>query len=89
MGSLSGDRRRSFKIFGKHFKKELDQNGPLYAHMVWTWVFVFTPAVIFGFIGFIAILINTQEPIIIIGGVVALFIVIRFYFLARPKLGSD
>jgi hypothetical protein len=70
------------------FEKDLRNHGPLYAYMVWTWKRVFTPAVAIALFGFIMILLSTWG-IVIWGGLIALTVVILYYFIARPLLGTD
>ncbi len=74
---------------GSQFHEDRKNNGSLYAYMVWTWRFVFTPAVFLGLLGFLAVLINTQNEPAIIGGVVVILCVLGYYILMRPKLGTD
>lgn len=71
------------------FEEDWEQRGPLYAYMVWTWEYVFAPAIAFGVVGFAAILLNTQEVAVTVGGLAAIVVVLGYYVITRPKLGTD
>jgi phosphohistidine phosphatase SixA len=74
---------------GKAFEQHLQANGVLYALMIWTWNRVFSPAVVFALIGFVAILIGTGNWWLIGGGLLALGTVAAYYYWYRPRLGVD
>ena len=83
------DRPQRRKAWSKEFEKNLRYHGPLYAHMLWVWNFVFTPAVIITLIGFVAILIKTGNKYVIGLGSAVLVTVSIYYQRTRPRLGSD
>ena len=74
---------------GKAFEQHLRTNGPLYALMIWTWDHVFTPAVALNLVGFVTLLISTDNYIVLTGGLAAIVAVGIGYLLFRPKLGND
>ena len=82
-----GDRSKR-RLAPKLFEQE-QQNGPVYAHMVWTSKWVFTPAVLVSAAGFISMLVGTDNLWLIAGGVAVIAIVVAFYWLAKPRLGTD
>ena len=79
-----------FFRFGRtKFEKNVKYHGILYALMVWTWEYVFTPAVLIGLAGFIALLIHTGNWVVVIGGAIAIAFGFAYYWLERPRLGVD
>jgi phosphohistidine phosphatase SixA len=84
-----GDRPKGRKAWSKEFEKNLRYHGPLYAHMLWVWNFVFTPAVVMTLIGFMAILLKTGDKYVIGLGSAVLVAVSIYYWWTRPRLGSD
>lgn len=74
---------------GKTFEENLRANGPLYALMIWTWNYVFTPAVALGLAGFVAMLISTGDSGLWGGAFLALVGAGMWYLLFRPRLGTD
>jgi phosphohistidine phosphatase SixA len=80
--------RKFQRLRSRKFEEDYRNHGPLYAYMVWTWKRVFTPAVAIALLGFIMILLSTWS-IVIWGGLIALTVVILYYFIARPLLGTD
>ncbi|WP_455389563.1 SixA phosphatase family protein [Petrachloros mirabilis] len=84
-----GDRGRSRSVRGDQFESDWRQQGPLYAYMVWTWTYVFTPAVALGLLGFLAILLNTRQVFMIRGGLIVIIAVLAYYVVTRPRLGTD
>jgi hypothetical protein len=64
-------------------------DGPTYWLMVRTSRWVFTPAVVLALLGFIALLIGTEDSRIWIGGVVALLVGGTYAAFHRPDLGAD
>jgi phosphohistidine phosphatase SixA len=79
-----------FFRFGRaKFDENVKYHGILYAHMVWTWQFVFTPAVLLGLAGFIALLIQTGNWGLVIGSTAAIVLGYVYYWLERPRLGVD
>lgn len=77
------------KRFIVRFETDQRQNGLLYSYMVRTWQLVFTPAVLFALAGFIAILLNTNQVVVISGALVVLVLGLVYYVLTRPQLGTD
>ena len=71
------------------FRRDLTKNGPLYAYMIRTWDYVFTPAVIFAFIGFVAILLHTELWWLVFFCLLIVGFVFLYYRELRPKLGTD
>jgi type III secretory pathway component EscS len=61
----------------------------LYTYMIWTWKYVFTPAVVFALIGFCAILYNLQDTSIFYLALIAVCLILVFYIVSRPRLGID
>lgn len=84
-----GDRPSRRKVRFKEFEKNLRYHGPLYAHMLWVWSFVFTPAVFITVLGFLAILVKTEDKYVIALGSAVVVIVGIYYSRTRPRLGSD
>jgi phosphohistidine phosphatase SixA len=64
-------------------------DGPMYWLMVKTSRWVFTPAVMLAFSGFVALLVGTDDARIWIGGVVALLVGGTYAAFHRPDLGAD
>jgi hypothetical protein len=71
------------------FSDAFQYGGPLYAHMVWTWRFVFGPAVAFAFAGFVLLMIETKDAVLIVPAVLAIALVPTYYLISRPLLGAD
>jgi phosphohistidine phosphatase SixA len=67
----------------------LRRHGPLYAYMVSTWTILFTPAVLFGLIGFAGLLLSSHRILIDVGAGVGILLVTVLYLAARPDLGYD
>jgi phosphohistidine phosphatase SixA len=84
-----GDRGRSRSVWGKQCEADWRQQGPLYAYMVWTWTYVFTPAVALGLLGFLIILLDSGQVFMIGGGFVVIIAMLAYYIITRPKLGTD
>ena len=84
-----GDRPTRRRAWFKEFEKNLHYHGPLYAHMLWVWSYVFTPAVFITVLGFLAILVKTADPYVIALGSAVVVIVGVYYSKTRPRLGSD
>ena len=82
-------RRVWIKKFAKQFEEDRRLHGILYAYMVWTWGWVFSPAVVLGLLGFVAILFNTGDMWVIGGGLVVVIAVLLYYLATRPELGTD
>jgi phosphohistidine phosphatase len=68
---------------------KLRRDGPLYVYMVRTWTIMFTPAVVFGLIGFVALLLSSHRVFIYVGASLGIVLVTALYFWARPDLGYD
>jgi phosphohistidine phosphatase SixA len=66
---------------------KLRRDGPLYVYMIRAWTIMFTPAVVFGLIGFVALLLSSQRVFIYVGASLGIVLVTALYFWARPKLG--
>lgn len=82
-------RRVWIKKFAKQFEEDRCHHGILYAYLVWTWGWVFSPAVGLGLLGFVAILFNTKDVWVITGGFVVVIAVGMYYLATRPELGTD
>lgn len=82
------DRGKALR-FSKNFEETRHYHGELYAHMIWIWSWVFTPAVGCGLAGFVALLINMGNASLAIAGLTAIAITIGYYQLIRPRLGVD
>jgi hypothetical protein len=54
-----GDRPKGRQIRSRGFREARRQHGPLYAHMVWTWNWVFTAGVALGIVAFFTLLLAT------------------------------
>jgi hypothetical protein len=90
----SGDRRstwwdRVLRPRGKALAESCAVDGSLYAYMIWTWQWVFYPAVLFTFLGFACVLWSTGNLALVGLGVGAVIVVIAWFALNRPKLGPD
>jgi phosphohistidine phosphatase SixA len=83
------DRRGRFNVRRQSFEQDRRQNGDLYAHMVWTWNWVFTPAVFLGLVGFLALLAALDNRVLLTGTIVIVIVGSAYYWLARPRLGTD
>ena len=81
--------RPTFRWRGKTFEKHFRANGPLYALMVWTWKYVFTPAVALGLLGFVMMLVSTGNSVILCGALLVLIGAGIWYLWFRPRLGTD
>jgi phosphohistidine phosphatase len=79
--------RKEFK--GEPQDSKLRRDGPLYVYMVRTWTFMFTPAVVFGLIGFVALLLSSHRAFIYVGASLGIVLVTALYFRARPNLRDD
>ena len=64
-------------------------HGVVFAYMVWTWRWMFTPAVAAGAGGFILLLVASDRPGLIAGGIAALALAVGLYLALRPRLGPD
>lgn len=67
----------------------LRRHGPLYVYMISTWTIVFTPAVLFGLIGFAFLLLSSRRVLIDVGAGLGILLVTVLYFAAQPDLGYD
>ena len=67
----------------------LRRHGPLYVYMVSTWTILFTPAVLFGLVGFVALLLSAHRILIDVGAGLGILLVTVLYLAARPDLGYD
>jgi phosphohistidine phosphatase SixA len=79
------ERRRA----GFVFLHALRNHGVVYSYMVWTWTWIFTPAVVAGLAGFILLLVATERTSIILGGIAAIAFAAGLYLVVRPRLGTD
>jgi phosphohistidine phosphatase SixA len=78
-----------WSLKGRGFQRDCEQHGPLYAHMVWTWQFVFTSAVFLALVGFL-ILVSEIKSIWLLPGIGATLVAVWLYYTAtRPRLGTD
>jgi phosphohistidine phosphatase SixA len=84
-----GERTRLPSPRGRRFEEDRRYHGDLYAYMVWTWSWVFTPAVAFGLAGFVALLLDAGNVILFIASLAALAAVGFYYWATRPRLGVD
>ncbi len=71
----------------KRFRDDLRYCGPLYAYMMWTWRWIFTPGVVSGILGFISMLLSTEYPWWVIA--VGIVVLLATYWFARPPLSID
>jgi phosphohistidine phosphatase SixA len=71
------------------FDHALRNHGVVYSYMVWTWQWIFTPAVVAGLAGFVLLLVATERTSVLIGGVAALALAAGLYATLRPRLGPD
>jgi hypothetical protein len=60
----------------------------VYAHMVSTWMMVFTPAVVFAVGGFVVLLFRSEVLLGMIG-VAVLLLTVLYYWAIRPRLTVD
>ncbi len=74
---------------GNIFLQDLRENGILYALMIWTWNWVFTPAVILSLLGFLGLLYDRGGFIILALGVFIIMAIMIYYHLIKPRLGVD
>jgi phosphohistidine phosphatase len=79
--------RKEFK--GEPHDAKLRRDGPLYVYMVRTWTFMFTPAVVFGLIGFVALLLSSHRAFLYVGASLGIVLVTALYFRVRPNLSND
>jgi hypothetical protein len=82
-------RRATRRRAGFVFHHALQNHGVVYAYMVWTWQWVFTPALGAGLAGFILLLVATDSSSLLIGGVAAVALAAGLYLALRPRLGTD
>lgn len=73
----------------QEFQRNLEQQGPLYTHMVWTWQWVFTPAVIWALVGFLVLVVEIDNFWLLTGIAAALVAAWLYYAATRPRLGTD
>jgi phosphohistidine phosphatase SixA len=78
-----------FRFDKAKFDENVKYHGLLYALMIWNWQYVFTPAVVIGLMGFIALLIDTGNQVVMTGGAIAITVGFAYYWLERPRLGVD
>jgi phosphohistidine phosphatase SixA len=79
------ERRRAGFVFLQAFRN----HGVVYSYMVWTWTWIFTPAVVAGLAGFVLLLVATERTLVILGGIAALAFAVGLYLAVRPRLGTD
>jgi phosphohistidine phosphatase SixA len=84
---FGGSRRRRF--WSNAFTEQQHEQGALYAHMVWTWQWVFSLGVGAGLIGFFALLFSTGQWVLTGGGLVVVILVFIYYWLIQPRLGTN
>jgi phosphohistidine phosphatase SixA len=82
-------RRPEARRSGFVFHHALRNHGVVYAYMVWTWQWIFTPAILAGLAGFILLLVDSERTLLLIGGIVALALACGMYLALRPRLGPD
>jgi phosphohistidine phosphatase SixA len=97
---------RSLKLIGrKSFRDDRNANGVLYAEMVWTWRYIFSPGLFFAALGYLAMLGDLQGrlpaavcstlPLVLcnraalVVGTAIVIMTTVYYYLARPRLGVD
>ena len=73
----------------KGLNKDGENCGPMYAYMVWTWTYVFTPAIMLSVLGFLLLLFETEDSLIIGGGIGIIMLIGIYYIIARPSLATD
>jgi len=74
---------------GSSFHKDFNDHGEVYAHMVWTWKYVFTVAVFLAVLGFVFLVLHRGKPELtgaVVSGLIAAGI---YYWRTRPNLGVD
>lgn len=85
-------RSKSSRLKGIRFsryKKHKEMYGPVYAHMVWTWTWVFTPGVIIGSVGFLLLLYIFQGMAMALFMFLVLLLIFGYYWSERPNLSND
>jgi phosphohistidine phosphatase SixA len=82
-------RRAARRRAGFVFDDALRNHGVVYSYMVWTWQWIFTPALAAGLAGFILLLVATEEASVLIGGLAAIAVAAGLYVALRPRLGTD
>ena len=70
-------------------KADLAKEGVLYTYMIWTWNYVFTPAVVCALTGFCAILYNLSDTWVFYPALTSILLISIYYMVARPRLGVD
>jgi phosphohistidine phosphatase SixA len=83
--SSRAERRRA----GFVFLHAVRNHGVVYSYMVWTWTWVFTPAIVAGLAGFILLLVATERTSVLLGGIAAVVVAVGLYLAVRPRLGPD
>ena len=75
-------------MLSKEMHNQVERFGFVYAVMISTWSFVFTPAVLFAVMGFLCIVARAGFPLL--AGVFIAFALIMFYYwLAKPRGSFD
>jgi len=82
-------KRAAGRRAGFVFDHALQNHGLVYSYMVWTWQWIFTPALAAGLAGFILLLVATEETSLLIGGLAAIALAAALYVALRPRLGTD
>jgi phosphohistidine phosphatase SixA len=94
------------KLVGhKQFRIDRNSNGILYAEMVWTWKYIFTPALFFATLGYLATLADVQgglpptlcsrmpgaicDRAVFLIAAIVILFVAAFYRTTRARLGVD
>jgi hypothetical protein len=71
------------------FERDLVSSGPLYAYLVATWRFVFTPAVGLAFLDFALFILHSTSALVAVAAAILAGAVTIYYVRTRPKLGTD
>jgi phosphohistidine phosphatase SixA len=73
----------------RSFRRNRVRHGPLYAHMVWIWHWVFSVAVGMAMLGFFTLILHRNVWLVAVVCFVAIASAIAYYVTFRPQLGPD
>jgi phosphohistidine phosphatase SixA len=85
----SEERPKFSRYWPQSFRDDFNRHGPLYAYMVRTWKFVFTPAVMFTLVGYFLLLALNAAWSVVFLSAIAVVLGCYYYNRARPRLGVD
>lgn len=71
------------------FRRDFIRRGPVYAYMIRTWRFVFSPAVAFTVAGYFLLLALNAAWSVMFASAAAMVVGFYYYQRARPRLGVD